>query len=130
MGFFPALGALHAVQYFIAPVDTWSSFLLASKTRRVIEVANDAPILQMELGREIKLDHRAEKTTNVCAAFPRDSTSGSTDGYQLLGLWSKFALAFAGRQAFALRHVHRPSGKRRGGFTDIQESRAGLEDGN
>jgi hypothetical protein len=69
MGFFPALGALHAVQYFIAPVDTWSSFLLASKTRRVIEVANDAPILQMELGREIKLDHRAEKTTNMCAAF-------------------------------------------------------------
>ena len=77
MGFFPALGALHAVQYFIAPVDTWSSLLLASKTRRVIEVANDAPILQVELRREIKLDHRAEKTTNVCAAFPRDSTSGS-----------------------------------------------------
>jgi hypothetical protein len=41
MGFFLALGALHAVQYFIAPVDTWSSLLLASKTHRVIEVANE-----------------------------------------------------------------------------------------
>jgi hypothetical protein len=126
MGFFPARGALHAVQYFIAPVDTWSSFLLASKTRRVIEVANDAPILQMELGREIKLDHRAEKLLTRARRSHETARPKAPTDTSCLGLWFKFALAFAGRQAFALRHVPRPSGKRRGGFTDRQEFTSGL----
>jgi len=34
MGLFAALGALDVVQNFIAPVDSWSGLLLASKTRR------------------------------------------------------------------------------------------------
>jgi hypothetical protein len=47
---------------------------------------------------------------------------------QLLGPLVQFCPCFRGG-AFALRHVHRPSGKRRGGFTDGQESRACLGDG-
>jgi hypothetical protein len=46
MGLFFALRALHPVQNFIALVDSRSSLLLASKARRVVEVADDAPILE------------------------------------------------------------------------------------
>jgi hypothetical protein len=43
------------VQNFVALVDSWSSLLLASKADPVVEVADDAPIPEMELWREIKL---------------------------------------------------------------------------
>ena len=54
MGLFFALRVLHLVQDFIALVDSRSSLLLARKARRVVEVADDPPILEMQLRREIK----------------------------------------------------------------------------
>jgi hypothetical protein len=62
MGLFFALRALHPVQNFIALVDSRSSLLLASKARRVVEVADDAPILEMQLRCEIKLSRHAAET--------------------------------------------------------------------
>jgi hypothetical protein len=47
MRFFLAAGALNLVQDLVTLVDSWSSLLLASEARRVLEVADDAPILQM-----------------------------------------------------------------------------------
>ena len=66
MRFFLAVCALNLVQDFVTLVDSWSNLLLASEARRVLEVADDAPILQMQLGREIELDgHMVE--TSGCA---------------------------------------------------------------
>jgi len=62
MGLFIALGTLYLVQDFIALVHSRSSFLLASKADRVLEIADDAPIPEMELRREIKLNHHAGRT--------------------------------------------------------------------
>jgi hypothetical protein len=66
MRFFLAVCALNLVQDFVTLVDSWSNLLLASEARRVLEVADDAPILQMQVGREIELDgHMVE--TSGCA---------------------------------------------------------------
>ena len=43
---FSALRLLHLVQDFIALVDSRSSLLLACKARRVVEIADDPPILE------------------------------------------------------------------------------------
>jgi hypothetical protein len=59
---FFALRVLHLVQDFIALVDPRPGFLFARKARRVIEVADDPPILEMQFGREIKLDRHAAET--------------------------------------------------------------------
>jgi hypothetical protein len=53
MGFFSALRVFHLVQDFIALVDSRSSLLLARKARGVVEVADDAPVLEMQFRREI-----------------------------------------------------------------------------
>jgi hypothetical protein len=50
MGAFVALRAFHSVQDFVALIDSWSNLLLASETHRVAEIADDAPILEMQLG--------------------------------------------------------------------------------
>src|SRR5262245_9135463 len=59
MGLFIALRAFHLVQHFVALVDPGSSLLLASKGRRVVEVTDDAPILEMEFWREKSLRKEA-----------------------------------------------------------------------
>src|SRR5262249_12637883 len=61
VGLFSALRVLHPVQDFIALVDSRPSLLLARNTHCVVEVADDRSILELELGREIKLGgHAAE----------------------------------------------------------------------
>ncbi len=50
MGLFVALRGLYLAQNFVALVDSWSSLLLASKADRVVEVADDAPILRWSSG--------------------------------------------------------------------------------
>jgi hypothetical protein len=61
MGLFVALRALHFVQNLVALIDPRSSLLLAGKGRSIVEVADDAPILEMQFRREIKLScHDAE----------------------------------------------------------------------
>jgi hypothetical protein len=72
MGVFVALRALYPVQNFVALVDSWSSLLLASKADRVVEVADDAPIPEMELWREIKLNRHARKRQGRPEVSPKD----------------------------------------------------------
>ena len=62
MRLFSALRLLHPVQDFIALVDSWSSLLLARKVRRIVEVADDPTILEMQFRREIKLNRHAAET--------------------------------------------------------------------
>ena len=63
MGLLSGLREFHPVQDFIALVDSRSSLLLARKARRVVEVADDPPILEMQLRREIKLNRPAAETS-------------------------------------------------------------------
>src|SRR5262249_50296018 len=62
VGLFSALRVLHPVQDFIALVDSRSSLLFARKAHRVVEVADDPAILEMQLRREIKLNRHAAET--------------------------------------------------------------------
>jgi hypothetical protein len=62
MGLLSGLRELHLVQDFVALVDSWSSLLFARKARRIVEVADNPPILEMQLRREIKLDRHAAET--------------------------------------------------------------------
>jgi hypothetical protein len=71
MGLFVALRALYPVQNFVALVDSWSSLLFASKADRVVEVADDAPIPEMQLRREIKLNRHAAETLGWGQRFRR-----------------------------------------------------------
>jgi hypothetical protein len=57
MGLFVALRTLYPMQNFIALVDSWPRLLLASRADRVVEVADDAPIPEMQLRRAIKESH-------------------------------------------------------------------------
>jgi hypothetical protein len=50
MGVFRALRAFHSVQDFVALVDSRSNLLLASKVRRVVEIANERPSLRCSSG--------------------------------------------------------------------------------
>ena len=56
MGLLACRCALQRVQDFIALVDTGPRFLLARKADGVVEVTNDAPVTQMQLGCEMKFD--------------------------------------------------------------------------
>src|ERR1700716_2423095 len=76
--FFLAVCALNLVQDLVTLVDSWSTLLLASEARRVLEVADDAPILEMQLGREIKLDgHTAENVKAVTVVPESDGDQPS-----------------------------------------------------
>jgi hypothetical protein len=58
------------VQDFIALVDSRSSLLLARKARGIVEVADDPPILEMQLRREIKLNRHAAETPRCAGGSP------------------------------------------------------------
>src|SRR5437762_9600672 len=62
MYFFFALCALHFMQNFVTLVDPRPGLLFASKVQRVANVADDASVLEMEFGREIKRSHHAAET--------------------------------------------------------------------
>jgi hypothetical protein len=76
MRLFFALCVFHLVQDFIALVDSRSSLLLARKARRVVEVADDPPVLEMQLRRKIKLNRHAAETPARARGFP-DGLSAS-----------------------------------------------------
>src|SRR5260370_33953537 len=88
MCFFFALCALHFVQNFVTLVDPRPGLLLASKVGRVVNVADDASVLEMEFGREIKLNRPICWVTRWCS-LPLPSK------WEDLGkLTAAFALAF------------------------------------
>jgi len=61
-----ALGALERVQHLVPDVYSGSCFVLASKCRRIFNVANDAAIGKSEFRREIELDGHVPP--NNCSA--------------------------------------------------------------
>src|SRR5262249_21220697 len=71
VGLFSALRVLHPVQDFIALVDPRSSLLLARKAHRVVEVADDPTILEMQLRREIKRSRHAAETSGRARGSPK-----------------------------------------------------------
>ncbi len=88
MCFFFALCALHFVQNFVTLVDPRPGLLFASKVQRVVNVADDASVLEMEFGREIKLNRLICWVTMWCS-LPLPSK------WEELGkLTAAFALAF------------------------------------
>src|SRR5215471_15397873 len=64
---------LNPVQNFIALVDSRSNLLLARKAHRVVKVADDPPILEMQLRREIKLNRHAAETPG-CTRSSREKS--------------------------------------------------------
>ena len=70
MCLFLALRAFDPVQDFVSLIDSWPNLLLASKASRVVEVADDAPILEMQLRREIKLGRHISETSSGAQGFP------------------------------------------------------------
>lgn len=72
MGLFLALRAFDPVQDFVSLIDSWPNLLLASKASRVVEVADDAPIFEMQLRREIKLGRHTSETSSGAQGFPID----------------------------------------------------------
>jgi hypothetical protein len=92
MGLFFALRALHPVQDFIALVDSWSSLLLASEVRRVVEVTDDAPIFEMQLRREIELSRHAAETPGCARGSAEDCSTNyrtSDSGKDICGCYPK-----------------------------------------
>jgi len=75
VGLFSALRVLHLVQDFIALVDSRSSLLLARKARGIVEIADDPPILEVQLWREIKLNRHGAETPG-CARGSREELPG------------------------------------------------------
>src|SRR5262249_849762 len=69
---FSALRVLHPVQDFMGWGESRASFLLAGKARRMVEVADDPPILEMQLRREMKLNRHAAETPG-CAGGSREN---------------------------------------------------------
>jgi hypothetical protein len=72
MCLFFAVGVLDLMQDFIALIDAGSNFLLAREAHGVVEVTDDAPILEMQLGREIKLDRHAVENVRLWQRFLRN----------------------------------------------------------
>jgi hypothetical protein len=58
------------VQDFVSLIDSWPNLLLASKASRVVEVADDAPIFEKQLRREIKLGRHIPETSSGAQGFP------------------------------------------------------------
>lgn len=72
MGLFLALRAFDPVQDFVSLIDSWPNLLLASKASRVVEVADDAPIFEKQLRREIKLGRHACETPSGADGFRQE----------------------------------------------------------
>jgi hypothetical protein len=72
MGLFLALCAFHLVQDFVALIDAWPNLLLAGKARRVVEVADDAPIFEKRFRREIKLGRHTSETPSGADGFRQE----------------------------------------------------------
>ena len=67
MSVFFALSAFHFVQDFVSLVDPRSNLLFTSKTRSVVEIADDASILEMQLRREVKLGRHTAETSSAAS---------------------------------------------------------------
>src|SRR5262245_41397078 len=68
---FSALRVLNRMQDFIALADSRSSLLLARKAHRVVEVADDPTILEVQFRREIKRNRHAAETSGCVRGSPK-----------------------------------------------------------
>ena len=68
----PFARSIHPVQDFVALIDAWPNLLLAGKARRVVEVADDAPIFEKQLRREIKLGRHTSETPSGADGFRQE----------------------------------------------------------
>lgn len=81
------LGPFERVQDLIALVDTWPQFLLARKTNGVVEMTDDAPVAQVQLGRELELERHgwitgAQATgSGSSKAAPERVTAGTAEPF-------------------------------------------------
>jgi hypothetical protein len=55
MGFFPALSALERVQHLVTAIESGPGFLFARERRRVLDIADDASVAELQFGREVEL---------------------------------------------------------------------------
>lgn len=86
MGLLVVLRAFHSVQDFVALIDARSNLLLASKAHCVGEIADDPPVLEMQLGREIELDGHVVETSGFAAGSDEELIGAWPTGWQVL-LW-------------------------------------------
>jgi hypothetical protein len=71
MGIFLAPRPFHSVQDFVALVDPRPNLLFSSKAGRVLEIADDPPILEVQLRREVKLGCHTAETSSFARRFRR-----------------------------------------------------------
>ena len=72
MGGFLIFSPFHLVQDLVSLVDPRANLLLPSKARRVFEIPDDAPILEMQFRREIELNQHVAETSDIVPAVPRE----------------------------------------------------------
>src|SRR4051812_32987790 len=94
MGLFLALRAFDPVQDFVSLIDSWPNLLFTSKASRVVEVADDASIFEMQLRREIKLGRHTSETSSVSRGSHRLTNLGrvcaeNSDSERVVRLWHR-----------------------------------------
>src|SRR5262245_13214972 len=78
--------ALEGVQHFVAPIHPGASLLLTRECHRILDVANDASVHEVELGREVELDRHAITNWGPGSKF-RESVAAY--GPRQLGTWRR-----------------------------------------
>ena len=71
MGGFLIFSPFHLVQDLVSLVDPRANLLLPSKARRVFEIPDDAPILEMQFRREIELNQHVAETSDIAGGSER-----------------------------------------------------------
>jgi hypothetical protein len=69
---------LDLMQDFVTLIDAGPSFLLAREAECIVEVADDASILEMQLGREMKLNRHPADNPRASLLVPtRDAAAAA-----------------------------------------------------
>jgi hypothetical protein len=71
MGGFLIFSPFYLVQDLVSLVDPRANLLLPSKARRVFEIPDDAPILEMQFRREIELNQHVAETSDIAGGSER-----------------------------------------------------------
>ena len=100
MSLFLALRAFHFVQDFVALVDPRSNLLLARKAHCVVEIADDAPIFEVQLRCEIELGRHSVKTSS-CASSSDERLDSQATRVLLLAASSSLLSASAAQLTLA-----------------------------
>jgi hypothetical protein len=72
MGLFPALSAFERVQNLVTLIDARARLVLALERRRILQIANDAPVDEPDLRREIELRLHVRITGRLGGCSNRD----------------------------------------------------------